>query len=53
MEENEFDVWNKKKQELDVVAHRKNFYEREVWWASLGKNIGVEINGKHELFCAP
>ena len=29
------------------------FYEREVWWCVVGTNIGVEIDGKHELFLRP
>src|SRR6202023_1660337 len=27
--------------------------EREVWWASVGENVGSEINGKSELFSRP
>lgn len=27
--------------------------EGEVWWASLGENIGFEINGKSKLFTRP
>lgn len=27
--------------------------EGEVWWASLGENIGFEINGKSQLFTRP
>ena len=26
---------------------------REIWWASLGRNIGVEINGKNHKFERP
>lgn len=29
------------------------FYEREVWWASLGENIGSEANGKNFHFERP
>ncbi len=29
------------------------FYEREVWWASLGENIGSETNGKNFHFERP
>lgn len=29
------------------------FREKEIWWAALGKNIGYEIDGKHELFERP
>jgi mRNA-degrading endonuclease toxin of MazEF toxin-antitoxin module len=27
--------------------------ERDIWWMSLGKNVGSEINGKNELFSRP
>lgn len=29
------------------------FHEREIWWASLGVNIGFEQDGKHENFERP
>lgn len=29
------------------------FFEREIWWAALGKNIGREIDGKHADFERP
>jgi mRNA interferase MazF len=32
---------------------RPYFQEREVWWASLGENIGSEINGKNHRFERP
>jgi mRNA interferase MazF len=44
--------------QLKEKLHESNakpplFAEREVWWASLGENIGKEINGKSELFTRP
>ena len=27
--------------------------EREVWWASVGENVGSEVNGKSALFSRP
>ena len=27
--------------------------EREIWWASIGENIGSEINGKSDKFTRP
>ncbi|HEY4476407.1 MAG TPA: type II toxin-antitoxin system PemK/MazF family toxin [Candidatus Paceibacterota bacterium] len=27
--------------------------QREIWWASIGENIGSEINGKNNLFSRP
>jgi len=29
------------------------FREREVWWASIGANIGFEQNGKHDSYERP
>jgi mRNA interferase MazF len=51
----DFDTWNKKKKETDQKDLGRNLflYEREVWWCSLGVNIGVEIDGKNENFERP
>lgn len=27
--------------------------ESEVWWAAIGENVGIEINGKSEYFSRP
>ena len=27
--------------------------EREIWWASVGENVGSEVNGKSALFSRP
>ncbi|MEK7066302.1 MAG: type II toxin-antitoxin system PemK/MazF family toxin [Patescibacteria group bacterium] len=37
------------------ITEDKNlyFYEREIWWASLGANIGYEQNGKNEMYERP
>ncbi len=53
--EKDFDGWNKKKQSLDEKAPRYDFYydEREVWWCSVGVNVGVEADGKNEHFERP
>ncbi len=54
MEKN-FDSWNQVKKRLDTKIIDRNlfFHEREVWWCSLGINIGVESNGKNENFERP
>lgn len=48
----QFDLWNKKKKYVEARAHSENLYlhEREVWWCSVGVNIGVEIDGKNNVF---
>lgn len=50
-----FDQWNKQKKLINAFAHDENFYfhEREIWWCSLGTNIGIETDGKHEQFERP
>ncbi len=46
--------WSSKKIELHFsVRPGLYFYEREVWWASLGENIGSEENGKNYNFERP
>lgn len=29
------------------------FNEGEIWWCAVGENVGIEINGKGELFSRP
>ena len=51
-----FSKWNKKKIEVenrDIDALKINFKNREVWWCSLGENIGYEQDGKGENFERP
>ena len=49
----DFDAWNVQKKEIHSIDTHMKFYEREVWWVRLGANIGVEIDGRHELFLRP
>lgn len=51
----EFDLWNERKKEIagKIPAADFCFHEREVWWCSIGKNIGSEQNGKNEGFERP
>ena len=44
----EFDKWNELKKKLHNSEKPKKFYfrEREIWWCSLGLNIGFEEDGK-------
>jgi mRNA interferase MazF len=51
----DFDSWNEIKKEVDDKKINQNFffYEREVWWCSLGANIGVETDGKNDNFERP
>ena len=49
----ELERWNKVKQVVYKKTGDVFFKEREVWWTSLGQNIGHEENGKNEHFERP
>jgi mRNA interferase MazF len=43
-----------KKVQLDSLTHTPpHVSERDVWWASVGENVGSEMDGKSELFSRP
>lgn len=49
----DFDNWNNlkkifEKEEREIFAH-----PREIWWCSLGLNLGAEIDGKNDSFERP
>ncbi len=50
-----FDLWNKEKKRTDSRKLDYDFFyhEREVWWCSVGVNVGVETDGKHDNFERP
>ncbi len=52
MEKN-FNEWNLLKQKFDEEHKSPTFKQREVWWCSIGLNIGHEENGKNEFFNRP
>ena len=47
-----FEEWSALKSRLDNRG-TPTFKEREVWWCSVGINIGYEIDGKSKLFNRP
>jgi len=51
----DFDKWNDLKKNINLSKKDKNFFykEREVWWCSLGLNIGFEQDGKGDNFSRP
>jgi len=49
----DFSNWNILKQELDDKDNAPLFKEREIWWCSVGVNVGYEIFGKDEQFTRP
>jgi mRNA interferase MazF len=48
----DFDTWNIKKKELSE-SNRVYFSKGDIWFASIGKNIGDEEDGKHSTFERP
>ena len=49
----DFDGWNEKKKTLHAEQARPLYHEREVWWCSLGVNIGYEQDGTGVNFDRP
>lgn len=46
--------WIKLKEKLHINIHKPPLVsEGDLWWASIGENIGKEINGKSNLFSRP
>jgi mRNA-degrading endonuclease toxin of MazEF toxin-antitoxin module len=48
-----FAGWTKLKIRIHASENNLIFHEGEVWWTSLGQNIGVESNGKNTKFERP
>ena len=49
-----FSEWMGLKDRLHNVSHRPPLVsEREIWWVSIGENVGSEIDGKNVLFSRP
>lgn len=51
--EKDFDGWNEKKKELDQRREKFFFKDGEIWWCSVGLNIGSESCGKGNTFRRP
>lgn len=45
--------WTRIKARLQISEPSLFPYKKEIWWASLGQNIGVETNGKNNKFERP
>ena len=50
---NKFDKWNRLKQNLNTKNKPITFYQGNIYFMSIGKNIGYEVYGKGELFLRP
>ncbi len=49
----DYETWMKKKTEIEAQNRILSFQKREIWWCSLGLNIGTEVDGKNEKFERP
>ena len=48
-----YNDWHKRKTDIENHSNEKLFRERDVWWCSLGQNIGFEQDGKNKKFERP
>lgn len=49
----DFDGWNTIKQRINDKETFPTVNQREIWWASLGVNVGNEEDGKGEIYSRP
>jgi len=49
-----FSEWSELKESLNDKSHKAPFVsEGDIWWASIGENVGSEIGGKSKQFSRP
>lgn len=53
MEKKDFHGWHEVKTRIEEQLRIPFFHEREIWWCSIGLNVGREEDGKNELFHRP
>jgi mRNA interferase MazF len=51
--EKDFDRWNEQKKLLNTKNEKFFFKEGEIWWCSIGMNVGAESYGKGQTFNRP
>jgi mRNA interferase MazF len=50
----QFLLWSGLKEKLHNLSHQSPLVSQgDIWWASVGENVGSEINGKSRLFSRP
>ncbi|MCX6736247.1 MAG: type II toxin-antitoxin system PemK/MazF family toxin [Candidatus Parcubacteria bacterium] len=49
----DFQKWHARKEKLNEKENRLFFHVREIWYCSLGANVGFETDGKGEDFLRP
>jgi mRNA interferase MazF len=49
-----FLLWIGLKEKLHDLTHKPPLVSQgDIWWASIGENVGSEVNGKSKLFSRP
>lgn len=48
-----FNEWIEVKAKMHDAALMPKIREGEIYWCGFGENVGIEINGKNELFSRP
>ena len=51
--EKDFDRWNGKKKVLDLKINGAHCHKREIWWCSIGVNVGSEQHSQTGDFGRP
>lgn len=51
--EKDFDGWNELKKRVHGGARRPFYHAREIWWCSVGVNVGNELDGTGERHDRP
>ena len=49
----DFDGWNEEKKKINEKEISFYYHEREIWWSSIGVNIGSEMDGKNSNYERP
>ena len=49
----DFDEWNNQKKNIDFKTENILPKKKEIWWLSVGLNVGVEEDGKNKDFERP
>jgi len=49
----DFDRWNTEKKRLDAGKSSVDYHEREIWWCSIGVNVGSEQLSQTDNFSRP
>lgn len=49
----EFDEWNELKKRRNCSGSLPMINDGDIWWCAVGKNVGIEIDGKGRRFSRP